>query len=293
MNEASSSAQSNVETVLNNDDCINRSLRYFPSFFEGFQDYKAGSLNWRMWSYMAFADIRRRYRRTLIGPFWTTLSLAIFIFSMGILFSILWKTDIKTFLPYFSSGFVCWTFIATLITESCVTFTSVEGLMKQVALPYTTFAWLVVTRNFLIFLHQIIIYICIALIFHIPFTTSTLLIIPGFILIFASGSWLAISLGMLCARFRDIQQIVTSLLQISMFLTPIFWPVSQLGTSFKSYIIVNGNPLYHFVSIIRQPLLGLAPSYISWTVVSAITILGWIFTLWMMSRNNKKLVFWL
>jgi lipopolysaccharide transport system permease protein len=256
-------------------------------------DYWEGLLNWHMWTYLAFADIRRRYRRTLIGPFWATLSLAIFIVSMGFLFSALWKTDIATFLPYFSSGFVCWTFTASIITESCTTFTSVEGLLKQVALPYSSFSWLVVARNFLVFLHQVIIYICIALIFHVPVTIYTFLILPAFFLFFISASWLAILLGFFCARFRDLQQVVGSLLQISMFVTPIFWPVSQLGNGSKSYFLVNANPLYHYVSLIRQPLLGLAPSTMSWVVVSCMTVLGWILTMMIMSKKHHNLIFWL
>jgi len=256
-------------------------------------DYWDGLLHWRMWSYMAFADIRRRYRRTLIGPFWTTLSLAIFIISMGFLFSTLWKTDIKTFLPYFSSGFICWTFTATIITESCSTFTSVEGLLKQIALPYSCFSWLVIARNFLVFLHQVVIYICIALAFHIPITPYTFLIVPGFLLVFITASWLAILLGLFCARFRDMQQVVSSLLQISMFVTPIFWPVSQLGGGFKSYLLVNANPLYHYVSVIRQPLLGLAPSLMSWLVVGGVTIVGWLLTMVILTKKHQNLIFWL
>src|SRR5580704_1248506 len=265
-----------------------------PSFVnEAIQDYWCGLQNWRIWVYMAVADIRRRYRRTLIGSFWTTLSLAIFILSMGFLFSTLWKTDIKTFLPYFASGFICWTLTATIITESCATFTSVEGLLKQVAMPYASFSWLVIARNFLVFLHQLSIYIVIALIFHIPVTLYTLFIIPGLLLFFITASWLAILLGLLCARFRDMQQIVASMLQISMFLTPIFWPVSQLGDGLKSYLLINGNPLYHSVSVIRQPLLGLPPSFISWVFVCFITMSGWVFTMFVMTRKYSKLIFWL
>ena len=296
MSDLSSSISAAAEEELSEQSKLEEHLaplQYMRYGRDACLDYWAGLPNWSMWSYMAFADIRRRYRRTVIGPFWTTLSLAIFIVSMGLLFSMLWKTDIATFLPYFSSGFICWTFIATIITESCTTFTSVEGLIKQVALPYTTFAWLVVARNFLIFLHQVVIYLCIALIFHISFTLNTLLSIPGFILIFISASWLAILLGLLCARFRDSQQVISSLLQISMFVTPIFWPMSQLGSGFKSYILINGNPLYHYVSVIRQPLLGLAPSMITWVFVISMTVLGWVFTMLIMSKKNKQLIFWL
>ncbi len=263
------------------------------SFGEALKDYIDGFMQWRMWTYMAFADIKRRYRRTLIGPFWTTLSLAIFITSMGLLFSLLWHTNIKTFLPYFASGYICWMFFSSMITEGCQTFVSAEGLLKQVALPYGSFAWLVVARSFLIFLHQFVIYIVVAILFHVTVNAYTLLVIPGFLLLIVSGSWISMLLGLFCARYRDIQQVVGSLLQISMFVTPIFWPEKQLGHSVKAYILVNGNPLYHYVSIVRQPLLGQEPKLLSWVIVSIITVCGWLLTLYIMSRKQRKLIFWL
>ncbi len=267
--------------------------RFKIAYGEASRDYWQGFLNWRLWTYLAVADIRRRYRRTFIGPFWTTLNLAIFILTMGLLFSTLWKSDAKTFLPYFASSFICWTFTAAIISESCTVFTSAEGLLKQLSLPYSSFSWLIVARNFLVFLHQVVIYICVAIFFHVPVTLNILFIIPGFMLLFVSASWLGILLGLFCARYRDIQQVVASLLQISMFVTPIFWPPEQLGHGFKSYLLVNLNPLYHYISLIRQPLLGLESSALSWLVVSITTILGWIFTMFVMSQKQRNLIFWL
>lgn len=262
-------------------------------FGAALQDYFDSFTKWRLWYYMAYSEIRRRYKRTLIGPFWTTLSLAIFITSMGLLFSYLWKSNTKDFLPYFASGFVCWTMISTLITDSCMTFIAQEGLLKQIALPYTSFAWMIVVRNFLIFLHQIPIFLVIALIFHVHFNLNTLLLIPGLLLVFLTGSWICILFGMLCARFRDMQQIVTSLLQISMFVTPIFWPVKQLGQSFKAYLLVNGNPLYHYVSVIREPLLGQQPSTINWLFVIGVTVIGWMITMMVLNKKYRQIIFWI
>jgi len=262
-------------------------------FGETIRDHIDGAKAWRMWTYMAFAEIRRRYRRTAIGPFWSTLSLAIFVGSMGILFSLLWHTDIKVFLPYFASGFVCWTFFSAIIIEGCQTFIAQEGLIKQVALPYSLFSWLVIARGFLIFLHQIVIFIAIAFLFHVKVDIYTLLVIPGFLLLFVNGLWITALLGLLCARFRDVQQIVNSILQIAMFVTPIFWPEKQLGHGIKAHILVNGNPLYHFVTIVRQPLIGEEPKLLSWLVVIGITIVGWLLTLYVMSRKRRKLIFWL
>lgn len=262
-------------------------------FTVGVLDYLGGFKKLEMLLYMAYADIRRRYRRTVLGPFWTTLSLAIFILSMGTLFSLLWHTPIRTFLPFFSSGYIVWTFFSTMVTDSCVSFTMVEGYIKQISMPYSFYAFLVVWRNFLVFLHQIVVYILIAIIFRVHLTASTALLIPGLLLFVLNCSWIAIALGLLCARFRDIQQVVTSALQISMFVTPIFWPVTQLANAKAIFACVKLNLVYHFIAVVRSPLLGQAPTLLNWGVDIIVLIVGWGLTMYFLSRTYNKLVYWL
>jgi len=71
------------------------------------------------------------------------------------------------------------------------------------------------------------------------------------------------------------------------------WPVSRLGNSFKAHLLVNINPIYHYISIIRQPLLGQPPKVLSWVIVGTITFSGWLLATYIMSRKQQKLIFWL
>ncbi|MCH9769585.1 MAG: ABC transporter permease [Gammaproteobacteria bacterium] len=263
------------------------------SFWLGVTDYVNGFKKWNLWLYLAYADIRRRYRRTVIGPFWATLSVAIFIASMGVLFSALWHRNMHEYLPFFASGFVIWAFFSTTVTDSCSTFVVMEGYMKQIALPYSFYAFLVVARNIMAFLHQFVVFLVVAIIFRLHINHNTLLVIPGFILLVLNCSWIAIAFGLLCARFRDIQQIVMSLLQISMFVTPIFWSESQLGQGKIAFVCLNLNPLYHLISVVRYPLLGQVAHPVSWLVDILILLVGWSLTMCALSRFYNKLIYWL
>lgn len=258
---------------------------------EVLNDIYTATVNWRLWSYMAIAETRRRYRRTVIGPFWTTLNLAIFISCMGMLLSSLWKQDMKEFLPYFCSGFVCWSLIAAIINEGCMTFISYDGLLKQLPLPYTTFAYFMVSKNVVVFFHHLIILAIVVLYYHVPINLNQLLIIPGLIIVFFTGIWIATLLGLICAKFRDIQQIINSALQLSMFVTPIFWKPGQMGR--KGMMLAELNPLYHLVTIIRNPLIGEPTSLSSYVIVISISIVGWLVTIKFFSKNYKKVIFWL
>ena len=262
-------------------------------FDQGLRIYIKGILSWRIWLYMAVSEIRRRYQRTAIGPFWVTLSIAIFIGCMGVIFPILWHTDVKTYLPFFSSGFIIWTFVSSVTSEACGTFVDSAGLIKQTSLSYSVYANNVVTRNVIVLLHHLSVYVVIMFIFSVHVGLNTLLFIPGVIILCLTSSWICILFGLLSSRFRDVRQIVSSLLQVSMFVTPIFWAPSQLGSGMKAQLLVGANPLYHFVQIARAPLLCQQPALIDWIVTIFICITGWVMTLRLLGKYNKHLVFWL
>lgn len=259
---------------------------------QAWRDIFQGTKNWRLWTSMANAELRRRYRRTLLGPFWTTLSLAVYIGSMGIVFSYLWKIDLKNFLPYFSSGFICWVLCSTIITESCSVFVTADSLIKQIPLPYSTFAWLVVCRNLLILAHHAIFYLLIIMIMKVPINLNVIFFVPGIFLVSITGFWMSLMMGLICTRYRDLLQIVNTFLQIVMFVTPIFWAPTQMG-GLRSTLFVNCNPVYHYINVIRAPLLGNAPTFINWVVVLSITLILAVIAFWFFAKHQRKLVFWI
>ena len=79
----------------------------------------------------------------------------------------------------------------------------------------------------------------------------SLLAIPGMALVFLNQCWLGICLAVLSTRYRDIPPIVATVLQITVFATPIMWPVSSLG---EKHFIADINPFYHLIEIVRGPL---------------------------------------
>lgn len=257
----------------------------------GISDLLEGLMMWRTWGTMAFWDVRRRYRRTLLGPFWTSLSHAIFICAMGFLFATLWDMDVTDYLPYLASGFVSWIFISTVITESCTVFVAAEPIIKQTQMPYSIFVLNLVARNIIVIGHHLIVFSVIIVAFPVEFTRYTLLFIPGLLLLCLIGASVGLSLGMLCARYRDVSPVVVSCLQIAMFVTPIFWPTENLGEWGRVWL-VEPNILYHAVSVIRQPLLGEAPTVLNWAVVIGIAFVGWAVTLRTFAKHRRTIVFW-
>lgn len=179
----------------------------------------AGFGAWPVWMILAWDDIRQRYRRSVLGPFWITLSMGMFIFLLGMIYGRLFHMELATYLPYLSVGFILWCFIAAVTSESCMAFHESSRIIKQIKLPYSVYILRVVWRNFIVFLHNIVIFIPVAVIFKVMPNLATLYALPGLVLVGVNVTWVAMLLAILSTRYRDIMPIVATIVQIMMFAT--------------------------------------------------------------------------
>lgn len=253
-------------------------------------DLIAGLRAWSLWTMMGWNDIRQRYRRSVLGPFWITLSVGIFILVLGVIYSRIFKVELATYMPFLALGYIFWGFISQTVIESCGAFQEGERIIKQIRLPYSMYVFRVVWRNFLVLLHTVVIFLPIALIFSVKPGFGILLMIPGLILLYINLVWVALVLSILCTRYRDLLQIVTTGTQIMLFATPIMWPVETLG---GSRIIADLNPLYHVLDLVRGPMLGTPPHALSWAVSIGLAVFGSILALLLQRRAVRRIVFWL
>lgn len=257
---------------------------------EAVADVAAGTRSIEIWARLGWIEIQRRYRRTAFGPFWTTISVGMFIFPLGFLWSRLWQIPINEFLPYLTCGIVAWGFISGLLTEGCATFSLQKELILSVRTPLTTLAFAVVWRNVIVMFHNLLLVFAVVFIFGEGLDLKALLFIPALALLFLNGLWVAILLGGLCCRYRDIQQVVTSLMAVIMFCTPVLWNPSQLGPEGQFWL--QFNIFYHYVEIFRAPFLLTLPTMTNWLVIIGWTIVGWTAALFFISRFRKRIPYW-
>jgi ABC-type polysaccharide/polyol phosphate export permease len=255
----------------------------------GLDFYEAMS-NWRLWTVLGWTDIRRRYRRSVLGPFWLTISMSLLIAALGALYSRIFNTDIATYLPYLTVGFVVWGFIATSIKESCVTFWHNSDLIKQIKIPFSAHILRLIWANFIVLLHTIVIIVPIWIYFHEWPTPYALMAIPGVLIIGLNLMWVGVILAILNTRFRDVSQMVETALQIAVFATPIMWPVSALG---ERKFVADVNPIYHLIELVRAPLLGEAPNALSWLVALGSAGVGLLLAALLLRRVERRIVYWL
>ncbi len=256
-------------------------------------DIKEGIKTWQIWSMLAYEDIKRRYKRSMLGPLWLTLSMAITVYSMGYIYSQLFKTNIEQYYPFLVSGMLSWALISTLILDFSEGFLNDCGLIKQIKLPYSLHIHRIASKNFLIFFHNLIIMIPIYIIFHnhLHINGYTLFLLPALMILYVSCFFWGLVIAMLCARYRDIPPIVKSTIQVVFFITPVMWPPESLIG--KQHLIVDLNPMYAFLEIIREPLLGSLPSLRNITVVAAVTLVGFWMSFYLLKHYRKRIIYWL
>jgi lipopolysaccharide transport system permease protein len=250
----------------------------------------AGLYNWPVWAVMGWDDIRQRYRRSILGPFWITMSMAVFIFVLSIIYSRLFHTPLESYMPFLTAGYITWGFISSTTNESCNVFLENSRIIKQIKLPYSTYAMRVLWRNFIVYIHTIIVYIPVAIYFRVEPTPMTLYVFPGLFLVVVNQLWVTLVLGILSARYRDLQPIVVTAIQLAMFATPIMW---MAGSAADLKFVADVNPLYHLIELVRAPLLGMAPQPQSWLVAIAMAVVGWAAATALMVRAARRIVYWL
>lgn len=245
-----------------------------------------------LWGRLGWLDVRRRYKRTTIGPFWNSITLAVYVLSVGTVGAAIWHQNIYDYLPFLVSGMIVWTLVSTIIIESCNVFIAGQSLFRNIRFDYSVMAYALVWRNFLVLLHNFVIYfLVVAVLKPSLFSVTALLAIPGLALVLLNGVWLSLLFGTVCLRFRDVPPVVSSFLQIAMLITPLFWPAETL-TGIKRLVFVEINPLYHVLDVVRAPLIGQVPEATSYGIVVAVTIGGWWLAYAVFKRFRKRIAYW-
>lgn len=243
----------------------------------------AGMLGWQ--------DLRQAYRRSALGPFWITAGMVVQIATMGIVFSLIFKTDYKEYFPFLAVSIVLWNLMSTTLIESCHSIISADAMIRQLDLSPLIYVFRSLWKNILTFLHHVAIIPVVLLVSQRPVGFEILLEIPGMLIVLLNLGWMATLLSALSARYRDLPPIIVSLMTILFYVTPVMWYPTLLpgGTA---HVLLGLNPFYHLVQIVRLPILGQLPTLENWTLASLSAVAGVGITSLIFRRLRPKIAYW-
>lgn len=241
---------------------------------------------------LGWQDIKQRYRRSQLGPFWLTISMGIMIAMIGVVFGQVFKTSMQEYLPFLATGIILWTFLSSSLTEGCTSFIDSAVMIRQLNLPLSLYTARVIWRNFVIMGHNAVILPFVFICMGKEISLHFLWIIPGLLLLLLNVFWMSLFLGTICSRFRDMPQIISSLLQVFFYVTPVIWMPNSLNPR-SANLLMDPNPIFHLIQIVRSPLLGEPASSMNWGVSICLCLIGFVFVGYFFGKYKKRIAYWL
>tara|TARA_R110002074_G_scaffold274885_1_gene446437 strand:+ start:1637 stop:2425 length:789 start_codon:yes stop_codon:yes gene_type:complete len=243
-----------------------------------------------LWLHLGWADLSRRYRRTYLGPLWHTLTMAIFIGCMGVIWAAVLKVQFRDYALHLTPSLIGWSLISSIFIEGAVLFLNARQVVLTINVPLPVLTMGLMWRLVLTHLHHLLLMVALIVFLRIEITREMFLLVPGIALVYLNGLWMTSLIGMICLRFRDLQMIVTIGMQIAQFVTPVFWPVSFISPNLEW--VVRYNPLFHLLELIRNPLVGDAPTIENWIWCMVMLFVGSTVTFIAYAAVRNRMAYW-
>jgi ABC-type polysaccharide/polyol phosphate export permease len=247
------------------------------------------------WFSLVKIDLRARYRRSMLGIGWSLVRPLAMCTVLCVVFSKIFNQPIVDFGPYLLLGLSVWQFLIESAIGGCTCFVVAANYIRQQPLPLAIFPLRTVLGagfHGLIALGVGLLLILVlrgpANLIHIPMLAIAV------VLIFLLGWLMAILAGLAHAHFPDTQHLLEIGFQILFYLTPVMYPPEFLASRGRIALMLNLNPITHFLDLVRRPLLygEIPPPEVYLVAVGTLGVLA-LLAVWMLRKLEKSLVFWL
>ena len=240
---------------------------------------------------LGWQDVKQAYRRSALGPFWLTLGMAVQVVVIGLVFGLIFKSPVEEFLPFLASSLIVWGFISGSLLDGSVAFVTGEAIIRQLPIPHYVHMLRSLWKNFIVLGHNFVILPIVFLVFLSPPNWNIVLLFPGLLLTSVFLLAFTYLVALATTRFRDMQQITASMMTVMFYVTPVIWQPSLIPSG-TAHLLLGLNPFYHFLQIIRLPILGQAPTLENWALSIAITFVA-VSVAYLASKKYKnRLAYW-
>lgn len=193
-----------------------------------------------------------RYRRTALGYLWTLISPLLMMSIMAVVFSGLFKTDLRDFAIFLFAGMIPWTFFNAVVTQSGPAFIANEGLIKKIYIPKIIFPLSVACALLIDSMLSFIALFVIILSLGGSLSAPVFFIPVAFFLLFVFSFGIGLVMSVATIFFRDLQHVISIIMQGLFFLSPVLYKQSALSGSIGW--ITELNPIIPFLEMFRALL---------------------------------------
>ncbi|MBU6418191.1 MAG: ABC transporter permease [Proteobacteria bacterium] len=265
-----------------------------PRVASALQDFGESLRLWPLVWTLSLFDIRLRYRGSLLGPFWLTLSTAVMIGAIGFVYSRLFHQNVAGYLPFLAISLVLWNFINVITSEGATCFSTSADMIRSQRMAHTVHPARVVMRNLMVLAHNLAVIVVVFIIYPPHLTWSLLSELPALAVWVVDASAAALLLGLVGARYRDVPPIVGSVMQIAFYITPIMWSPAMLAHRGLglSLALIDMNPFYGLLEIVRGPFLGQPLEIGAWINALSYSVVLVLLSFMLFVRARPRIPYW-
>lgn len=259
-------------------------------FSHAISDVRQACKSHSLWMALGWNDVRARYHRSMLGAFWASLSILIFVSVIGPIYSNLLNVSLSKYILHLMLGMIIWNYISNIILECGREYVNAANYLISFHISYFTLLLRVVWRNLIVLCYQMLMFCIFALFLSPPISVNWLLVPIGLLLITFTALSIGLMMSIIATRFRDISELSNNLLRLIFFATPIMWMPS--GQTYNR-LITDLNPFYHMIEIFRGPLIKEPLEWSSWMIVIFLMIFSWGLTFPLFVKYRSRIAFWL
>lgn len=238
------------------------------------------------------SDLQAKYRKSILGVAWSIITPLGLVLIIGSVYSIIFGSDPKIFIPMLFGGLTPWLFISSVADGGTGAFLAAEGYLKQTSVNAQIFPYRVTLVGFVNLLYSILAFYSIYLFLQPQlFGSKMLMIFPGLLILFIFGLSLANISAVLNLHIRDFQPLQSLILQGVFYGTPIIFSAQILKD--KGFeLIYRLNPIYYIIEVVKEPMLGnMIPSLDIYLIAVSITLLLFLISIVALMKTKKGIAF--
>jgi ABC-type polysaccharide/polyol phosphate export permease len=257
------------------------------------RDLLGGFRHPQFWAFSAWLDIVAKYRMSRLGVLWLLLPSTLYIWGVGSFFALLQGHGIRSFAAYIAIGTVVFRLMNSVITESSTVYLGAASFIMDGHTRLSDFVLRAIAKALFAFLMSI------------PAAAVALWVFPGFSphglalgllafpLVLVNLLWIGIVFSLIGARFPDLSQLIGNIFMFMYLLTPIIWSADSMPPGSVRHKLVEYNPFYHLIEIVRAPILGQPYHMNSLYICCAMAGVGWVIAIFAYRRWSRFVPIWL
>jgi len=237
-------------------------------------------------------DFKTKYKRSVLGMFWSFLNPLLTMLVQYIVFSTIFKSDIENFSVYLLIGIISFNFFSEAAGMALSSIIGNANLITKVYMPKYIYPLTRVMSSMVNLLISLIPMVLVCFLTGVRFQPAAILMVFFLLclVVFTLGVGLLLASAMVF--FRDTQFLWGVLSMIWMYLTPIFYPETILPENLR--VILQFNPLYHFIKYERICILdGLSPEPILYAQCLAMALVMLVVGALVFRKSQDRFVLYL